>query len=65
MAELAACGRPGILIPLPSAADNHQLKNAQSLVEHQAGILLEQKDLTPENLLKKILSLKNDKNTRE
>ncbi len=65
VAELAACARPAILIPLPTAADNHQLKNAQSLVDHQAGILLEQKDLTPENLFQKILSLKNDKNARE
>jgi UDP-N-acetylglucosamine--N-acetylmuramyl-(pentapeptide) pyrophosphoryl-undecaprenol N-acetylglucosamine transferase len=60
VAELAACGRPAVLIPLPWAADNHQLKNAQSLVDHQAGELLEQKDLTPEKLLEVILRLKND-----
>ena len=65
VAELAACGMPAVLIPLPWAADNHQLKNAQSLVDHDAGILLEQKDLTPEVLLKKILELKNDKKQRE
>ena len=65
VAELAACGKPAVLIPLPTAADNHQLKNAQSLVDHKAGILLEQKDLTPESLLQKILSLRNNKKDRE
>jgi UDP-N-acetylglucosamine--N-acetylmuramyl-(pentapeptide) pyrophosphoryl-undecaprenol N-acetylglucosamine transferase len=64
LAELAACGRPAVLIPLPWAADNHQLKNAQSLVDHQAGFLLEQKDLQPEKLLEIILKLKNDSNKR-
>ena len=65
VAELAACGLPSVLIPLPSAADNHQLKNAHSLVDHEAGILLEQKDLNPESLLKKILELKSNKKARE
>ena len=65
VAELAACGRPAVLIPLPSAADDHQLKNAKSLVDHEAGILLEQKDLTPEVLFEKIISLKNNKKSRE
>ncbi len=30
MAELAAAGKPSILVPLPTAADNHQLRNAQA-----------------------------------
>ncbi len=65
VAELAACGKPALLIPLPTAADNHQFKNAQSLVEHKAGILLEQKDLTPEILLHEILRLRNNKRDLE
>ncbi len=65
VAELAACGKPAVLIPLPTAADNHQLKNAQSLVDHKAGILLEQKDLTPENLVQHILRLRNNKKDLE
>jgi UDP-N-acetylglucosamine--N-acetylmuramyl-(pentapeptide) pyrophosphoryl-undecaprenol N-acetylglucosamine transferase len=65
VAELAACGRPAVLIPLPWAADDHQLKNAQSLVAHEAGVLLEQKDLNAESLLEIILSLKNDSTKRQ
>jgi len=29
VAELAASGKPAVLVPLPTAADNHQLKNAE------------------------------------
>jgi UDP-N-acetylglucosamine--N-acetylmuramyl-(pentapeptide) pyrophosphoryl-undecaprenol N-acetylglucosamine transferase len=65
VAELAACSMPAILIPLPTAADDHQLKNAQSLVDHQAGVLLEQKNLTAESLVEKILLLKTDREKRE
>jgi UDP-N-acetylglucosamine--N-acetylmuramyl-(pentapeptide) pyrophosphoryl-undecaprenol N-acetylglucosamine transferase len=48
--EFAAAGLPSILIPLPSAADQHQLKNAQSLVAIGGAQLIEQKELTPERL---------------
>lgn len=65
VAELAACGKPAVLVPLPWAADNHQLKNAQSLVDQQAGVLLEQKDLNSESLLEIILKLKNDQKKRQ
>lgn len=60
VAELAACGRPAVFIPLPWAADDHQLKNAQSLVAQEAGVLLEQKNLNAESLLELILQLKGD-----
>jgi len=47
IAELAAAKKPSILIPLPTAADDHQKKNAVSLVNKNAARLVEQKDLTP------------------
>ncbi len=47
LAELAAAKKPSILVPLPSAADDHQKKNAISLVNKNAACLIEQKDLTP------------------
>jgi UDP-N-acetylglucosamine--N-acetylmuramyl-(pentapeptide) pyrophosphoryl-undecaprenol N-acetylglucosamine transferase len=50
VAELAACGKAAILIPLPSAADNHQQKNAEALVQENAAIMMLQKDLTPDKL---------------
>lgn len=61
VAELAACGKAAILIPYPAAADNHQLKNAEALANEQAAILIEQKNLNPETLRKKIEELKNDR----
>ncbi|MEY4617279.1 MAG: UDP-N-acetylglucosamine--N-acetylmuramyl-(pentapeptide) pyrophosphoryl-undecaprenol [Pseudomonadota bacterium] len=50
IAELCAAGKPAVLVPLPTAADDHQRKNALAMVEHQAAILLEQKDLTAQRL---------------
>lgn len=40
IAELCLVGRPALLIPLPSAADNHQEANAQILVDHKAGWMM-------------------------
>ena len=37
LAELTAAGRPSILIPLPTATDDHQRKNAEALVEAGRG----------------------------
>lgn len=59
IAELSAVGMPSILVPLPTAADDHQKKNAQVLVDKGAAIMIEQKDLTPELLNKIILELKS------
>lgn len=64
VAEVAACGRPAILIPLPTAADNHQFINAQTLVVGGAARLIEQKELTPDLLEKHILDLKSDPELR-
>ncbi len=50
VAELAAMGKAAILVPLPSAADDHQRYNAEYLSKQGAGICLLQKDLTPEHL---------------
>jgi UDP-N-acetylglucosamine--N-acetylmuramyl-(pentapeptide) pyrophosphoryl-undecaprenol N-acetylglucosamine transferase len=50
VAEVIACHKPAIFIPLPTAADNHQFKNAEVLARKQAGILIEQKNLSVEIL---------------
>ena len=42
VAELAACGRPSILIPLPHAIDDHQTANARFLAEAEAAVLMPQ-----------------------
>lgn len=47
IAELAAWGVPSILIPLPTAAADHQTPNAQVMANAGAAIHLPQRDLTP------------------
>ncbi len=44
--EIAAFGKPSILIPLISAASNHQVKNAQALSKIGAAVILEENNLT-------------------
>lgn len=43
VAEVAASGKAALFVPLPTAADNHQFKNAEVLAKAQAAILIEQK----------------------
>jgi len=45
--EIAALGKPAILIPLPEAAQDHQLKNAYTFAETGATKVLEEKNFTP------------------
>jgi len=52
--EIAACGKPSILIPLSSAASNHQAKNAYAYAATGAGLVIEQDNLTPNFFLEKI-----------
>lgn len=50
VAELAAAGRPAILVPLPSAMDNHQYHNAIALEEVGGGWVMTQDGFTAESL---------------
>jgi len=54
ISELSAMGKPAILIPLPNAIDDHQTLNARYLSEAGAAVLLPQKQLTVESLVKTI-----------
>jgi UDP-N-acetylglucosamine--N-acetylmuramyl-(pentapeptide) pyrophosphoryl-undecaprenol N-acetylglucosamine transferase len=45
--EIAACGKPSILIPLPGSAGDHQSRNAYQYSESGACVILEQQNLTP------------------
>ena len=60
LAEIETKKIPAVLIPLPSAAGNHQYYNALELVEKKVAILLEQKVLTSSSLLDKILKAKSN-----
>ncbi|MEZ5465813.1 MAG: undecaprenyldiphospho-muramoylpentapeptide beta-N-acetylglucosaminyltransferase [Lysobacteraceae bacterium] len=44
LAEIAAVGLASILVPLPIAADDHQTRNAEFLVEHDVALLVAQGD---------------------
>lgn len=57
IAELTVLGRPALLVPLPHAVDNDQLRNATRLAEAGAAWCLEQKSLTPEKLSETMGSL--------
>jgi UDP-N-acetylglucosamine--N-acetylmuramyl-(pentapeptide) pyrophosphoryl-undecaprenol N-acetylglucosamine transferase len=46
IAELTACGKPAILIPLPTAIYDHQMKNARAMEAAGGAIVLPQTDLT-------------------
>jgi UDP-N-acetylglucosamine--N-acetylmuramyl-(pentapeptide) pyrophosphoryl-undecaprenol N-acetylglucosamine transferase len=60
VAELAAIGRPAILVPLPHALDQDQLANANVLAKAGGAIVLKQDDFTPERLAHEIASLAAD-----
>ncbi len=53
LSELQALGKPSILIPSPYVTENHQFHNAMALVENNAAVILEEKDLTPDSLTQK------------
>jgi UDP-N-acetylglucosamine--N-acetylmuramyl-(pentapeptide) pyrophosphoryl-undecaprenol N-acetylglucosamine transferase len=64
LAEITAAGRPSILIPLPTATDDHQRRNAEALQAAGAAEVIEQKTLTGELLVNRILALAADKERR-
>lgn len=55
--ELAAAGRPAILVPYPYATDNHQTANAQALTSAGGGWLMPQGTLTAESLAQRLRCL--------
>ena len=54
LSELAAAEKAALLVPLPSAADNHQEVNARSLEKEKAAEVILQNEFLGENLAKKI-----------
>lgn len=58
--EIATLGKPMILIPLPSSANDHQVRNAEIFVENRAALMLRQENLTPERLYETISELLGD-----
>ncbi len=57
VAEITAAGKPAIFVPLPTAADDHQRHNAETLAEAGAAMLLPQTELTGDRLAHEVASL--------
>jgi UDP-N-acetylglucosamine--N-acetylmuramyl-(pentapeptide) pyrophosphoryl-undecaprenol N-acetylglucosamine transferase len=57
VAELAAAGKPAVLIPFPQAADDHQRKNAEVMTGAGAAVMILEAELTPELLLGELIRL--------
>lgn len=60
IAELAAAGRPAVLIPYPFAADDHQRGNAEAFAAGGAGWVLPQREITAANLSGRLATLLSD-----
>jgi UDP-N-acetylglucosamine--N-acetylmuramyl-(pentapeptide) pyrophosphoryl-undecaprenol N-acetylglucosamine transferase len=65
LAEIAAAGRAAILIPLPTATDDHQRRNADVLARAGAAEVIDQRDLTGRLLADRIVALAADTERRE
>jgi UDP-N-acetylglucosamine--N-acetylmuramyl-(pentapeptide) pyrophosphoryl-undecaprenol N-acetylglucosamine transferase len=64
IAEITACGLPAIFVPLPSAAANHQEKNARSLEEAGAALTILESGLTAEILTEAVGGILRDDDRR-
>lgn len=60
LSEIIALEVPSVLIPSPYVANNHQYLNALDLVNKDAALMIEEKDLSDGVLVKKVDSLIND-----
>ncbi len=57
VAELAAAGKPSILVPFPFAADDHQTRNAEAMAHAGAAVVAADKDMNGERLFREISRL--------
>ena len=64
LAEIAAMRLPSLLVPYPTAADNHQFINARAFEKTGAARLLEQKNSTPEKVAAIVSELVWDETAR-
>ncbi len=63
--ELAALGKPSILVPLEGSAQNHQVRNAYAFAEQGAAVVMEEENFTPHFLLERIKTLFSSKEKLE
>ncbi|MEG2322553.1 MAG: undecaprenyldiphospho-muramoylpentapeptide beta-N-acetylglucosaminyltransferase [Bacilli bacterium] len=63
LSEIIALEIPSIIIPSPYVTNNHQYKNAIDLINNKAGIMVEEKDLKGDILVREVDKLINDSKT--
>jgi len=63
ISELCSVGKPIILVPSPNVAENHQYKNAQSLVNKNAALMVKDEDAN-DKLVETIINLHNNNSIR-
>ena len=60
LSEVQALSKPSVLIPSPNVAENHQFHNAMALVNNEAAIVIEEKDLTEKSITEAVDKLLSD-----
>ena len=65
VSEICLIGKASILVPLPSAAEDHQTENAKSLVSQNAAILVRDADVKEQLISEAILAIQSDLSTLE
>ena len=63
--EIAAAGMPSVLVPFPFAADNHQQKNAETLVAAGAARMVIDREMNGERLFREVQALQANREERE
>ncbi|MCC8169895.1 MAG: hypothetical protein LIO59_05975 [Oscillospiraceae bacterium] len=59
VSEIAALGKPSVLIPSPNVVRNHQEQNAREFEKNGAAVVITETDLTSDALYEKIMSMIN------
>jgi UDP-N-acetylglucosamine--N-acetylmuramyl-(pentapeptide) pyrophosphoryl-undecaprenol N-acetylglucosamine transferase len=59
IAELAAAGKPAVLVPLPHAADQHQLRNAEAFQKAGAAVLVLDREMDGGRLFEEVAKLQS------
>jgi UDP-N-acetylglucosamine--N-acetylmuramyl-(pentapeptide) pyrophosphoryl-undecaprenol N-acetylglucosamine transferase len=60
VAEIAAAGKPAIFVPFPQAADDHQRRNAEAIVQGGGAVLIAQSELSPDRLARTLVEYLNE-----
>lgn len=60
VSEVIACRKAAVIVPLPTAAENHQQANAEVLVRANAGEMLLQKDLSAEKVVETLIRFRDN-----